>query len=70
MITRIKLIGFLVAQDGDKDHPLALVPLDGSTTEFVQLANLPDEIQNDCTEQADKLNVTPLGAIIDFNGAL
>ncbi len=66
----MKPYGNLYANPSDIDNPLVYIPADGSSAEIVTLVNLPDNVRDTISKQADALELVPLGMIIDFKGAV
>ena len=61
-----KIYGNIFANPGDKEQPLVFVPTDGSNAELRLFNEIPEATQKLLSEMADKLDLVPLGMIVDI----
>lgn len=65
----MKLKGVLLVQPGNDDQPFVFLPMDGTQSEFLTAAQIPDDVKEQIADMGDKLELTALGVIVDMEGA-
>lgn len=62
-----KIYGALFINPEQPEDPIVFVPSDGSNAQLNLINELPTEVAQQLSDQADALELTPLGVIVDLS---